>query len=63
VLVLGILLALQSPPARAGDNMRRIGSLTLIASTNADSRGFYAAAIDPTNGYAYFSSAFVYKVP
>jgi len=42
-------------------NMRRDGALTLI-QTSDDNHGFYAAAIDPSNGFAYFAAKYVYKV-
>jgi hypothetical protein len=45
----------------AGANMRRDGAITLNQPTN-DTHGFYAAAIDPVNGFAYFASRFAYKV-
>jgi len=42
-------------------NMRREGALTL-AQTSDDSKGFYAATIDPANGFGYFAAKYVYKV-
>lgn len=42
-------------------NMRRDNALTLL-QTSDDTKGFYAATIDPTNGYAYFAAKYVYKV-
>jgi hypothetical protein len=42
-------------------NMRREGALTLNEPAG-DNHGFYSAAIDPANGYAYFGSRYVYKV-
>lgn len=42
-------------------NMRREGSLTLI-QTNLDTKGFYAATIDPSNGFAYFGARAIYKI-
>lgn len=46
-------------PAQA--NMRRDGALTLNEASG-DNKGFYAATIDPANGFAYFAAKFVYKV-
>ena len=46
-------------PAQA--NMRREGALTLV-QTSDDNHGFYAAAVDPPNGFAYFAAKYVYKV-
>jgi len=48
-------------PLPAQANMRRDGALTLI-QTNTDNHGFYGATIDPSNGFAYFASRYVYKV-
>ncbi len=45
----------------AQNNMRREGALTLNESSS-DTKGFYAAAIDSSNGFAYFGSKDVYKV-
>lgn len=42
-------------------NMRREGALTLN-QTSDDNHGFYAATIDPGNGFAYFAAKYVYKV-
>jgi hypothetical protein len=42
-------------------NMRRDGALTLV-QTSDDNHGFYAATIDPDNGFAYFAAKYVYKV-
>lgn len=42
-------------------NMRREGALTLNEPA-ADTKGFYAATIDPSNGFAYFAAKYVYKV-
>jgi len=58
-LALSILCSARALEAEG--NMRRIGSMTIDQSAD-DTRGFYAAAIDPTNGYAYFASRYVYKV-
>ncbi len=42
-------------------NMRREGALTLN-QTSDDTKGFYAATIDATNGFAYFAAKYVYKI-
>ncbi len=55
------LLALLALHVQAGDNMRRVGALTLNQSLS-DNHGFYAATVDETNGFAYFASRFIYKV-
>ena len=41
--------------------MRREGSLTL-SQVSGDTKGFYAATINPTNGFAYFGAKAIYKV-
>lgn len=41
--------------------MRNEGALTLNM-TSDDNHGFYAATVDPANGYAYFGAKYVYKV-
>lgn len=41
--------------------MRREGALTLN-ETSDDNKGFYAATIDPTNGFAYFAAKYAYKI-
>jgi hypothetical protein len=57
----GAMAVLLSFKAGAQANMRRDGPLTLT-QTSDDSKGFYSAAIDPTNGFAYFAAKYVYKV-
>ena len=42
-------------------NMRREGALTLTQTVD-DTKGFYGATIDASNGFAYFGSKYVYKV-
>ncbi|MGC9940452.1 MAG: hypothetical protein ABSE48_01385 [Verrucomicrobiota bacterium] len=57
-----IACALLSPASlKAQANMRREGALTLN-QTSDDNHGFYAATIDPGNGFAYFAAKYVYKV-
>ena len=58
----GLLIAL-SPASVQADraNMRRDGALTLNLGSG-DTKGFYAACIDPSNGFAYFAAIYVYKV-
>jgi hypothetical protein len=60
--IAGLLLTVSSTLLRAdGANMRREGPLSLnLGST--DRKGFYAACIDPSNGFAYFGSDYAYKV-
>ena len=60
-LSVGLLLLLLPPSLKAQANMRREGALTLN-QTSDDTKGFYAATIDPTNGFAYFAAKYVYKV-
>lgn len=55
------LIASPLPLGAGSANMRRDGPLTLI-QTSDDNKGFYAAAIDPTNGFAYFAAKYVYKI-
>jgi hypothetical protein len=46
-----------------GDEAVRIGHSTLIPRhSNPDDKGMYAAAIDPTNGYAYFLGNWLFKL-
>jgi hypothetical protein len=58
----GLLWAL-SPASLPADsaNMRRIGPLTMNLASG-DTKAFYAACIDPSNGFAYFASEYVYKI-
>ncbi len=58
----GLLWAL-SPASLPADsaNMRRIGPLTLNLGSN-EKKGFYAACVDPGNGFAYFGADYAYKV-
>lgn len=56
-----LMLAIAPRPALAQANMRREGALT-VAQTLDDTRGFYSATIDASNGYAYFSAKYVYKI-
>src|ERR1051325_420138 len=50
------------PTALAG-NPQRIGHTTLTPRhSNPDDKGMYAAAIDPTNGYAYFLGNYLFKL-
>jgi len=60
-LVVGLLLLFLPPSLKAQANMRREGALTLN-QTSDDTKGFYAATIDPTNGFVYFAAKYVYKV-
>lgn len=56
-MLLGIALL-----ANAGE-MQRIGHTTLTPRhSNPDDKGMYAAAIDPTNGYAYFLGTWLFKL-
>lgn len=57
----GMALVLLPLRSRSQANMRREGALTLI-QTSDDSKGFYSATVDPTNGFAYFAAKYVYKV-
>src|ERR1019366_1894261 len=43
--------------------MQRIGHTTLTPRhSNPDDKGMYAAGVDPTNGYAYFVGAYLFKL-
>src|ERR1035438_8142845 len=45
------------------DGMQRIGHTTLTPRhSTPDDKGMYAALIDPTNGYAYFVGAYLFKL-
>jgi hypothetical protein len=45
------------------EGMQRIGHTTLTPRhSNPDDKGMYAAVIDPTNGYAYFVGAYLFKL-
>jgi hypothetical protein len=58
----GLMMTLSPASLEAGDaNMRREGALTLNLGSG-DTKGFYAACIDPSNGFAYFAADYVYKV-
>jgi hypothetical protein len=47
----------------AAGNMQRIGHATLLPRhSSPDDKGMYAAAIDPTNGYAYFVGSYLFKL-
>jgi hypothetical protein len=62
VIVIFSLAVLSLPSlVMAQANMRREGPLTLN-QTSDDTKGFYAATIDPSNGFAYFAAKYVYKV-
>src|SRR5664279_5213987 len=48
--------------ANAG-SLQRIGHTTLTPRhSTPDDKGMYAALIDPTNGYAYFVGAYLFKL-
>ena len=58
----GLLLFGLAGLARAG-NPQRIGHTTLLPRhSNPDDSGMYAAAIDATNGYAYFMGLYLFKL-
>jgi hypothetical protein len=58
----GLLSMLSLIPLLAGSaNMRREGSLSLNLD-NSEKKGFYAACIDASNGFAYFGADYAYKV-
>jgi hypothetical protein len=61
MMLAGTGAALAPLAAGAQANMRREGALTLN-QTSDDTKGFYAATIDPANGFAYFAAKYVYKV-
>jgi hypothetical protein len=61
IIIFGWLLWLLPSSLLAQANMRREGALTLV-QTSDDTKGFYAATIDPSNGFAYFAAKYVYKV-
>jgi hypothetical protein len=58
---IGLLLLWWPSLLLAQANLRRDGALTLN-ETSDDTKGFYAATIDPTNGFAYFAAKYVYKI-
>ena len=60
-IAIALLPLIQTSPLLAQANMRREGALTLVETID-DSKGFYSATIDPTNGFAYFAAKYVYKV-
>ncbi|GEM_PF-1351044 len=60
-IFLGLVWAAMAINSAGQANMRREGSLTLNETLD-DSKGFYAATIDPANGFAYFAAKYVYKV-
>jgi hypothetical protein len=61
-LVIGLVVLGFICPAKAG-SLERIGHTTLTPRhSNPDDRGMYAAAIDPTNGYAYFVGQYLFKL-
>ncbi len=61
ITAISAAIALLPLDSLAGGNLREDYSLTLTQPAG-DTHGFYAAAIDPTNGYAYFASRYVYKI-
>ena len=61
VAVITLIFGLSRPAY--GEVMQRIGHTTLIPRhSNPDDKGMYAAAIDPTTGYAYFVGTYLYKL-
>lgn len=62
-LPLAGLLAFGAAWLANADGMQRIGHTTLTPRhSNPDDKGMYAALIDPTNGYAYFVGAYLFKL-
>ncbi len=62
LLIVGLFVSGFALPAGAG-SLQRIGHTTLVPRhSNPDDKGMYAAAIDPTNGYAYFAGNFLFKL-
>jgi hypothetical protein len=61
-LLLAVFLSSFALLAMAGP-LTRIGHTTLVPrNTSPDDKGMYGACIDPTNGYAYFIGAYLYKL-
>src|SRR5664279_4386098 len=62
LMMVGVLSAGFASLVNAG-SPQRIGHTTLVPRhSNPDDKGMYAAAIDPTNGYAYFVGTYLYKL-